>query len=182
VRPKDIASEPLYTHWVDASFAPDVEINKGKSTIGWFGQFLGATVSWRTAMTTRVCTSSTEAECSGLDAIRKENQYHENFHFYVGVFLITGPALVNEDNSAAVTLSGENVFHKRSRHFSIEWYATREAVERNQLRIQWVDTKSQAADVLTKALQGASFVIFRGRMMGVEALQIYFGHLGLVRP
>ena len=85
------------------------------------------------------------------------------------------PIVVEEDNTAAITLSGSAVFHKRSKHFGVDWYATKEAIEEGKFRLMWVSTQWQVADMLTKPIAGKMLERFRGMAMGPEEMQSYFG-------
>ena len=90
------------------------------------------------------------------------------------IVAIDGPTLVMEANTSSITLSGSNTYHQRSKHFGLEWYATKEAVENGLLEIVWCSTLDQAADILTKPCVGAQFTRQRVTLMGAESLQRYF--------
>ena len=160
----------------DVSFAPWMEVLKGKSIMGWWVKYYGSTINFQVARTTRVCDSSSEAECNGLNAIRKEIAWEVALNHGLGLRdeKIT-PVPVLEDNTAAITLSGAAVFHKRSKHFGLDWYATKEAIEEGLLTPTWIATEHQSADMLTKPLAGRLLIRHREQLMGSEEDQLHFG-------
>ena len=92
----------------------------------------------------------------------------------LGYFKIAGPTLVYQDNTAAISLSSGGVSHKRSKHFGLEFDALREYIQLGEMKIKYKPTDELAADLLTKALGPAKFIIFRDLMMGSERVQNYF--------
>jgi hypothetical protein len=175
LRPSNLSTCPLLEAWVDVSFAPQPDILKGKSVIGYIVKFIGATTTWVTMKSKRTLDSSSEAECNGVNELRKENVWQRDLQHYLGLFKVNEPTLTHEDNTATITLSGSATYHKRSKHFGVEWYATKEAIEEKELALQYIKTNDQTADALTKNLQGKAFIKHRGDTMGSLELQLYFG-------
>jgi hypothetical protein len=135
--------------------------------------FCGAATTWRTMMSSRVLTSTTESECHGLIQVYYEIEWQKHLQTNLGIFKVECVP-VGEDNSAAIQLSGEATYHKRSKHFSLEWFRVKEAVDEKEIQLDFTPTDDQLADFLTKNLYGAKFVKFRGCIMGDEILQGYF--------
>src|ERR1700760_2319629 len=112
----------------DASFASDSGF---RSRIGYFFFFLGGLVSWSSTLTTRIMSSSTEAECHALVATGKENIWQREYISNLGLFApgepgvsprnILPPTKVFQDNRAALLLSAGAPSHKRSKHFGLEF-------------------------------------------------------------
>ena len=178
-RPTDIAQVPLLELWADASLAPQIELNRGKSMIGHCFRFVGALVAWTVMKSRRVLLSSAEAECYALTEAQKENVWQRDLQACLGIFRVDEPTQAWEDNTAAITLSASKVYHKRSKHFGVEWctWFTRDAVQDGLLHISYVPTEEQLADFLTKALYKPLFEKFRALLMGTEVDQLYFGRL-----
>ena len=82
-----ILPENALQAFCDASFASDVGF---KSRIGYFFFFLGGLVSWSSSLSTRIMSSSTEAECHGLVVTGKENIW-ERIHRTTSSFWIPSP-------------------------------------------------------------------------------------------
>jgi hypothetical protein len=56
------------------------------------------------------------------------------------------------DNTAAIMLSQNDSIHNRSKHINIRYHLVRDNVKKDRVRISWVSTREQQADILTKAL------------------------------
>lgn len=61
----------------------------------------------------------------------------------------TTPALMYCDNKASIHISENPVLHERTKHVDIDWHITREHVQKGQLKLLHVNTKSNLADILT---------------------------------
>ncbi|GMF32519.1 unnamed protein product [Phytophthora fragariaefolia] len=57
-----------------------------------------------------------------------------------------------EDNQGAISLAQNFGYHARTKHVDIHHHFIRENVERGTIQVEYVDTKNQLADILTKAL------------------------------
>jgi hypothetical protein len=62
------------------------------------------------------------------------------------------------------------VFHDRSKHIEIRYHYIRDMVQKGAVRLQYVATDEQVADVLTKPLSRMKFEYFRDKL-GVVPLQ-----------
>ena len=61
------------------------------------------------------------------------------------------------DNSSAINISKNPVQHSRTKHIDIRHHFIRELVEQNVITLSHIDTKSQLADLFTKALDFQTF-------------------------
>lgn len=78
------------------------------------------------------------------------------------------PTTIYCDNQSCIKLSENPVFHDRSKHIEIRYHFIRYWVQRGAVRLAYVSTDDQVADMLTKSLPKGKHVRFRG-MMGVVA-------------
>lgn len=76
------------------------------------------------------------------------------------------PCTVLTDNQSSLAMCLNDVHHSRSKHISIRHHFIRECVRSGDVRMQWVDTKAQCADILTKALDVEAFERLKARVMG----------------
>ena len=76
------------------------------------------------------------------------------------------PTTIYCDNQSCIKLSENPVFHDRSKHIEIRYHFIRDWVQRGVVRLAYVSTDDQVADILTKSLPKGKHVRFRG-MMGV---------------
>jgi hypothetical protein len=67
-------------------------------------------------------------------------------------------------------LSENPMFHERSKHIEIKYYYIGDMVQRGELRLHFMTTEDQVADVFTKPLWRTKFEYFRDKI-GVVPLQ-----------
>ena len=163
---------PLLSAYVDAAFASEEGV---ASRIGYLYFFQGNLVSWVTENPKRIMTSSTEVECRGLTEVSKENVWHRQLHQELGLFDISNPSVVFEDNhSSILLLENQGTPHKKSKHFGIEWAYVKEAANLKEILVQYVETTVQRADFLTKAISHTKFHEHRDCVMGEREKQDFF--------
>ncbi|MBW0538885.1 hypothetical protein O181_078600 [Austropuccinia psidii MF-1] len=56
------------------------------------------------------------------------------------------------DNKAAIKIAGDSGSNKNSRHIKREFHMTNELLVTNQIKLKWVGTTEQLADIMTKSL------------------------------
>ena len=134
----------------------------------------GCLIHWASSKTSRIVSSSTEAEVHGLIHLGKENIWEREFHKVLGFFPELGPTLVYQDNKAAISLSTGGTCHKRSKHFGLEFDMFREYVALGEIKISYLSTEELVADLLTKPLATRKFIGFRDQMMGDTVRQSHF--------
>eukprot|EP00253_Pinus_taeda_P033312 PITA_33312 len=65
------------------------------------------------------------------------------------------------DNSSAIALSKNYVFHKRTKHIDTKFHYIRELVNNGEIVLKHCRTQEQVADILTKPLEQKSFEFLR---------------------
>ena len=68
------------------------------------------------------------------------------------------------DNQSCVKLSKNPVFHDKLNHIEIKYHYIRDMVQRGVVKLQYVATDKQIADVLTKPLAKVKFEYFRDKL------------------
>ena len=68
------------------------------------------------------------------------------------------------DNQSCVKLSKNPVFHDKSKHIKIKFHYIRDMMQRGAVKLQYVATEEQIADVLTKPLARVKFKYFKERL------------------
>ena len=97
-----------------------------------------------------------EAEYAALAEISREIVYIKRLLSYMGFEKFVSDTIhVYCDNQSAIELSKNAVNHKRSKHIDISFHFTRELVEKKIIIIQYLNTESMIADILTKSLSKA---------------------------
>ena len=75
------------------------------------------------------------------------------------------------DNQSCVKLSENLVFHDKSKHIKIKYHYIRDMVQRGAVKLQYVATGEQIANVLTKPLARVKFEYFREKL-GVLQIEV----------
>jgi hypothetical protein len=71
-----------------------------------------------------------------------------------------------EDNKGCVDLVGAPTIRPRSRHIAIKYHHFCEHMRKGHIRIQWISTDRQLADIFTKPLQLTKFITLRQQLLG----------------
>lgn len=135
--------------YTDSDWAGDIEDRRSQS--GSVIVLAGGAISWKSKKQPTVSLSTMEAEYIALSEVSKEylKRLLSHMQFYN---LIENPVRVFCDSQSAIELAKNAVFHKRSKHIDIKYHFTRELVEKNEIKIDYLRTDSMLADILTKAL------------------------------
>ena len=75
------------------------------------------------------------------------------------------------NNQSCVKLSKNSVFHDKSKHIEIKYHYIRDMVQRGAVKLQYVVTNEQIANVLTKPLAKVKFEYFREKL-GVLQIEV----------
>ena len=144
-----------------------------RSTAGWVYIVNGAVTAYDSVTIKRMVTSSTEAECSALTIVGKENTWQRKMYEDLAGITNLKATVVHGDNSACISLLSSGVT-KRTRHYSIDWFKVRELVDQGEMKVDWVPTAENLADFFTKKLAREKFIYFRDKLMGSSCLQSFF--------
>jgi len=140
---------------VDASFAMD-EINR-RSHMGFINFMNHGPVSWMSRQQPIVTLSSAEAEYVALASEIQEIKYLRQLLKDLGYEQME-PTLIYEDNRACILMaSNESSSAGRCKHVHIKFRFTAEAILAKEVRIRYIPTDFNFADLLTKPLVHATF-------------------------
>ncbi|CAJ2639996.1 unnamed protein product [Trifolium pratense] len=71
------------------------------------------------------------------------------------------PTKIFVDNKSAIALAKNPVFHDRSKHIDTRYHYIRECVSNNDVKLEYMKTDDQVADIFTKPLKREHFVKLR---------------------
>ncbi|CAI7896170.1 unnamed protein product [Closterium sp. NIES-53] len=139
----------VLTGHADASWADDQAMQR--SSQGYSFSLGSGSVSWRSTRSSSVLSSSCEAEiyAGAMDA--QELRWL--------TYLLTdlgeqprSPLILYVDNKAMLALCGEHRLEHRTKHIALRYFLARELQQRGQLRLAYVASQANTADIFTKAL------------------------------
>jgi hypothetical protein len=62
------------------------------------------------------------------------------------------------DNTSAISIAKNSVFHKKMRHVERRHHFQRDHVEKGDIEMRYIDTDRQLAEIFTKPLDSSRFV------------------------
>ncbi|CAI5965085.1 unnamed protein product [Closterium sp. NIES-65] len=134
----------------DASWADDQATQR--SSQGYSFSLGSGSVSWRSTRSSSILSSSCEAEIYATAMAAQELRWL--------TYLLTdlgeqprSPPVLYVDNKAAIALCEEHRLEHRTKHIALHYFLARELQQRGQLRLRYVASEANTADVFTKALQ-----------------------------
>ncbi|CAI7844978.1 unnamed protein product, partial [Closterium sp. NIES-53] len=134
----------------DASWVDDLATQR--SSQGYTFSLGSGFVSWRSTRSSSVLSSSCEAEIYAGAMAAQELRWL--------TYLLTDlgevprfPPVLYVDNKAMLTLCQEHRLEHRTKHIALRYFLARELQQRGQLRLAYVASQVNTADVFTKALQ-----------------------------
>jgi hypothetical protein len=68
------------------------------------------------------------------------------------------------DSTSAISVAKNPVLHSRTKHIEVRYHFLRDNVEKGNIDLIYVPTEKQLADILTKALDQATFARLRGEL------------------
>ena len=134
-----------------------------RSTSG-FCIFLGSSlIAWKSKKQQVVAKSSAEAEYRSLSVVSDDLLWFTNFFNELRLPLLK-PSLLFCDNTAAIHIAHNTVFHERTKNVEMDCYSVRERLVAGIYKLLHVRTDLQLADPFTKPLYPAPFQRLMGKM------------------
>ena len=140
--------------YTDADWAGDRDDRK--STSGCFTLVGGNLVTWRIKKQKVVALSSAEAESRGIVKRITEILWVRKLLGELGCHQ-TQASLLYCDNKAAISISENPVQHDRTKHVEIDRHFIKEKLENKIIRLPFVRSKDQLAEILTKVVSSEVF-------------------------
>jgi hypothetical protein len=152
----------------DADYAGDTTTRR--STSGSIFMMTNGIVAWCSQRQKSVALSTTEAEYVALSQAVQELTW---------LTLLTSDLLETQgetpvlyaDNQSAIKLLNNPEFHKRTKHIDVRYHYIREKFNEGVFSLEYVCSKEQLADILTKPTPRTRFQELR-EMLGIRHLDI----------
>ena len=137
-----------------------------RRSVGGYSFTLGSgVVSWTTRKQKTVASSSCEAEYTAAFECGKEAIWLRTLLSGIGFAPGTSTPILC-DNNAAINLSEDPSLHQRVKHVDIKFHFLRERVHSGDLKLSYINTHDNLADIFTKALDTTKFEKIR-RFLGL---------------
>eukprot|EP00253_Pinus_taeda_P027575 PITA_27575 len=134
-----------------------------KSTSGCCFALGSTIVSWISQKQQLVALSSAEADYMATSLASCEAIWLRKMLF--GLFgQALRPSVIYCDNQSCIKLTENSVFHDRSKQFEIKYHFVRDYVQKGAVKLEYISTNEQVANIFTKALLGGKHVYFRDKM------------------
>jgi len=140
----------------DADYASDALTRK--STTGYVVTINGSPTSWCSRLQQSVAQSTTEAEYVAIAECSKDIIWYQQLFAELNI-KNEKPTTIFSDNQGAILLTKNSIFHKRTKHIDIRFHFIRELQNDGRIKVKYVPTKEQPADMLTKSLCSPSLAI-----------------------
>ena len=147
--------------YTDADWGDNIDDRK--STSGG-ALFLGRRlVTWTSKK--KSCTSQSTTEEEYVAAAINCTNIMSTKHLLKGMKEeITEPMILYCDNTSVINISRNHVMHAKKKHITIKYHYVRELVEDKEVKMEYINTKEQIADIFTKPLPKDEFEYLRGKL------------------
>ncbi|CAI7810510.1 unnamed protein product [Closterium sp. NIES-54] len=132
------------TSWIDDSATQ-------RSSQGYTFSLDSGSVSWRSTRSSSVLSSSCEAEIYAGAMAAQELRWLTYLLTNLGEQPRSPPVLY-VDNKAMIALCQKHRLEHRTKHTALRYFLARELQQRGQIRLAYVATRANTADIFTKAL------------------------------
>ena len=112
-------------------------------------------ISWSSRKQKCVALSSTESEYIALAEAAKSGLYFSNL--LAELELPTAYINLCGDNISSLTLSAHKAVHQKTKHIDVKYHFIRDLVFKKMVKLNYINTKFNIADILTKCLDPQTF-------------------------
>ncbi|CAI7757763.1 unnamed protein product, partial [Closterium sp. NIES-53] len=158
----------VLTGHADASWVDDLATQR--SSQGYTFSLSSGFVSWRSTRSSSVLSSNCEAEIYAGAMAAQELRWLTYLLTDLGEAPHSPPVLY-VDNKAMLALCQEHTLEHRTKHIALRHFLAQELQQCGKLRLAYVATRANTADVFTKALQPCDHQRFC-TVLGIGALRL----------
>ena len=155
--------------YADASFG--VHDSTGRSHGGTFISYGRGPNFVRSNFLKEVCISSSEAELMQLTGTTSLAAAQRDFGIEQQHLDPSEKGVLLEDNKSAIHMAhnGKSISH-RTKHIKVKYFFVKQYLDNGEFQLKHCPTQEMIADILTKPLQGATFLEMRDLLLGYKAL------------
>jgi hypothetical protein len=152
-----------YISFSDADWAGSED---ARSTSGDIGLMAGAAVYWSCSKQSVIAQSSSEAEYVAANASARNIAATRSFLTEL-LLPLSVPTVLLIDNQTAIRMALDDDRAARRKHINVKHHYIRDKMNQAEIKLEWIPTQDQLADLLTKALPRATFASLRDQSMGL---------------
>ena len=134
-----------------------------RSTSGYCTYVWGNLVTWRSKKQHVVARSSAEAELRALAHGICEGMWLRKLLEELQ-FPLSCPIKLRSDNQAAICMAKNPIHHDRTKHVEIDRHFIKENIDQHVIEVDYIATREQLADILTKAIPRDQFEFFVSKL------------------
>lgn len=151
---------PVLHGYSDANWASQ-DLDNRRSHSGFVFMLCGGPIAWKATLQTSLALSSMDAEYYAMGDSAKEavalKSVTDELHKTTSDSSSAQPISISVDNTSAIQLSADPVFHRRSKHIELRHHFIRQLVADEIVKFEYISTDSNVADIFTKPLHKISF-------------------------
>ena len=140
---------PTIEGMTDSDYAADIDDRVSRT--GYVFTMSNGAISWKSVKQRTVTLSSTEAEYYAMSHAGREAVWIKILLTELG-FGPSIPIMLRGDNQGALALLKNPVHHGRTKHIAIHHHWIREHIANGDFDTEYVNTKRNYSDIMTKAL------------------------------
>ena len=159
-------TQPTLIGYADADWGGHRETRR--STTGYVFYLAGAAISAHSSLQKPVALSSCEAEYYALSASCQEAVFLRAL-LDEGGLPQRDPTIIREDNQGCIAMTNHKSVTNKSKHIAIKFRFASQCVQNGAVKLSYVKTNDQLADILTKPLEQPKFSNSAPKLLGMDA-------------
>lgn len=135
-----------------------------KSITGWLMKLNGDPISWKCKKQSVVSQSTTEAELYATGEAIKEAKWMEGMLDELKIN--HQPSIIYNDNKSTIFVCRNGIKTSEPlKHIHVKWCFINDEINEGNVRLDYLDTENQLADIFTKALQRPRYEMLRDQLV-----------------
>jgi len=156
------ASIMVIEAYADADYANDTKDRK--SITGWIVKLNGDVISWSSKKQSTVSLSTCESELYAEASCIQEVMWLQHLLNELGLH-VKSQSIIHQDNQSTIEISKHGIIREKTKHIDVKYKFISEQIQSNKIKVEYISTENQQADILTKGLDKVKFLQHRKSLM-----------------